>query len=346
MVDNVFGFAKIHPDKPGGEVWNLTTTPNEDDRFDTNQEVITNDDGTFRFRDDDDAEISILTSALFEEDDIVDDHGDLDLDEGGRGYMMNVKDWRDIEFDFCLYVHDYTAKEGIAITVGGGRHSNPQPFCEGCGYILRIYYNGDVQWEKEQWHNNKVPAPVFGDNILQGGIKDKWLYGKLTRINKKQNDGTTAVELTFYVNSSGDKKTWVLVAQVTDVAGWGSSGSECNGKSDQVLNWGFPIVKIDWDNAERVDWFGLSVREIQPTAPPSEDPEDPGDPTPPPETPTGHVQKILSFRFPIASILATSCDGILPTEPPQDPPPTIPPGEPPATGTITVYWTDYWKNGS
>lgn len=347
MADNPFGFAKIHPDKPGGETWSLQGDPNEDDRLDTDQEIIDNEDGSFRFRDDDSAQMAILTSALFDEGDIVDDHGDLDIDEAGRGYMMDPKDWRDVEIDFNMNVYASTANDGITIRVGGGRHSNPQPFCEGSAYILRLYYNGDMRWEKEQWHNNKIPHQQWGEQAIQGGIEGKWLYGKVTRINRKQNDGSTFVELTFYVNSSGDRKTWNLVSQVTDGGEWGNAGAECNGKPDQILNWAYPMVILNWDNAVRIDWGAICVREIQPTAPLPEDPTDPGQPGTPPEQPTGHVQKVMSFRFPIASVLATSCDGVQPPTPPQDTPtPPNPPGSPPTTGTITIYWSDYFKVGS
>jgi hypothetical protein len=343
MANNVFGYKKMYADKVNGESWSLTTDPNNDDRLDPNQDIVDNGDGTFRFKNDDNAELIILTSALFNADDIDDDHNDLDLDEGGRGYMMNVKDWRDVEFDFVIHVHDYTAKDGITIGVGGGRHNNPQPFCEGCAYKLRIYFTGDTEWIKEQWHNNKVSGHYNTANIIN--LKGQTIIGKFVRYNVKNNDGTTSVTMAFYINENGDKQTYNLASQITDIQGWGDSGQECGGKSDQILNWAFPMFIFGWDNADRIDWKDLVLREIQVTSPVPEDPTDPGQPTPPPEQPTGHVQKILSFRFPIASTLATSCDGILPQEPPQDPVPPNPPGDPPTAGVITIYWNDYWKVG-
>lgn len=327
-----------------------------------------------------------MTSALFNEDNIVDDHGDLDVDNGGRGYMMDPKDWRDVEVDFMFKVKDYTSTNGFIISVGGGRHTNPQPFCEGSAYLLRLYYDGSTQMLKEQWHNNKVPIPFEDSNespfppgadFTEDGIikdhivtqRDVWYYFKFVRYNIKGLDGKTSVKLEAYLNLTGDKKTWERFYSVTDTSGWGRSGDECNGERDQVLNWGYPMVRIEWKNATRVDWFGLHVREIQPTAPIPEDPDDNsgggggGDPggggggggqpeIPPAEQPTGLVEKIGSFRFSIASALATSCDGIEPANPPTDPPPgggdpgggNPPP--PAGSATVAVYWSDYWRVGS
>jgi hypothetical protein len=391
LADNPFGFSKIYADKPNGEIYTLGSDPNSDPRLELSHEVINNGDGTFRFTDDEDTVISVLTSALFNEDNIVDDHGDLDPDVGGRGYMMDPKDWRDVEIDFEFKVYNWTSTNGFTVTVGGGRHTNPQPFCEGCGYIIRFYYNGDTQLLKEQWHNNKVnvtyedsfdtdidPTTDPFDYVADEGIvknhienlRDKWCLMKVTRHNAKNSDGVSGVHFQVFLNPSGDKKTWVRIYSIIDTSGWGRAGKECNGKTDQVLNWGFPMVRIEWRNATRVDWYGLHVREIQPTAPV---PEDPGDNTggggggggggdggggsgggqpeiPPPEQPTGKVEKIGSFRFSIASAQATSCDGIEPANPPTDPPPGNGGGgnpPPPAGSTeISVYWSDYFKVGS
>lgn len=281
--------------------------------------------------------------------------------------------------DFCYRVVDWTAAHGISFVLGGGRHTSPQPYCEGCGYILRIYWAGDTQLLKEQWHNNKVPLPYGQENVQTDldpigspeishditedgivrnhitGIRNAWTLMKITRHNVKNTDGQTGVHLQAFMNQSGDKKTWVRFYSMIDYGGWGADGEECNGTPDQVLKWGFPMVRIDWENATRVDWFGLHIREIQPTQPPTEDPDDDpgggGQPeVPPPEQPTGYVEKIGSFRFSIASALATSCDGIEPTAPPQDPPPNPPdppPPDPPGSPVeFTVYLSAYYRVGS
>lgn len=346
----------------------MGTNPNADPRLELSHEVTQTPEGNWRFEDDDDISIVVLTSALFNEDDIVDDHGDLDVDSGGRGYMMNTKDWRDVEVDFSFLCEDYTSTASFTVTLGGGRHSTPEPFCEGCGYLLRMYWNGDTQMLKEQWHQNKVPLPYEDsqlegypagsdfteDGIIKGHLttlRGTWTCLKVTRHNVKDTDGKTGVHIQAFLNTNLDRQTWSRFYSVIDYSGWGRAGEECNGTPDQVLNWAFPMVKIEWKNATRVDWYGLHVREIQPTAPVPEDPDDGngdggGQPeVPPPEQPTGKVEKIGSFRFSIASALATSCDGIEPAAPPQDPPPN-PPDPPPATGgTFSVYWSDYWRNG-
>lgn len=373
MVNSAFGFAYKYASKPNGESYTLPADPNTDNRFDSEQEVINNGDGTYRFTDDNSVDFSILTSALFNEDNIIDDHSDLDPDSGGRGYMMDLKDWRDVEIDFMWKVDDYTNEDGWYLHVGGGRHANPQPFCEGASYVFKMFYNGDIQFLKEQWHNFKVPVEneddylhyVAGVNYAGDGIIEQfenlrglWCTCKFVRYNVKQNDGSTAVKLEFYANISGDKQTWELVTDVLDTAGWGADGEECGGNADQVINWGFPMVRFYWKNADRIDWYGLTIREIQPTGavPPPGDGGgggDGGEPpppyVPPPEQPTGKVSRIGSFRFSIASTLATSCDGVEPAEPPSDPNPppdggTDPP--PPAGGVLSFYLAEYFQVGS
>lgn len=376
MANNFFGFSKKYADKPSGETYTLSTNPNTDNRFETNQQIIVNNDGTFRFEDDDNATFSILTSALFNEDNIVDDHSDLDLGSGGRGYMMDPKDWGDIEVDFEFKPEDYSDKDGLEITLGGGRHSNPQPFCEGAGYVIKWFFDGTLQILKEQWHNNKVPAPhednfetiMTGLDFIGSGkikvfetMRGKWCFLKVVRYILPRNDGgVTPVKIEVWHNGAGDKQTWDLVCSVVDTQGWGSEGRECNGAKDQVINWRFPMVRFHWRNARRIDWYGIVVREILPNGPVVEDPDDTsggggggggggGQPTiPPAEIPTGKVAKIGSFRFSVASTLAMSCDGQdPPTTPPQDPP-TPPPDTPPPVGggEFQVKLAEYFKVGS
>jgi hypothetical protein len=49
-----------------------------------------------------------------------------------------------------------------------------------------------------------------------------------------------------------------------DNGGWGSEGSECGGKPDQILTWGGPVATFRWDGATDVDIRNFSVREIRP----------------------------------------------------------------------------------
>lgn len=380
MANDAFGYSYKYASKPGGESYTLSLDPNTDNRFDAELEVLHNADGSYRFTSDDNVDFSVLTSALFNEDDIIDDHGDLDLDSGGRGYMMNPKDWRDVEINFHWMVEDFSDEDGWYIHLGGGRHSNPQPYCEGCAYIFKVFFNGDIQILKEQWHNHKVPVPYedtytsipAGDfqgetgiieraigtpDSPQGGeIRNAWNLMKICRYNIKQNDGSTAVKIEVYMNGNGDKQTWIPLVELLDVHGWGDDDEECNGAPDQVMNWGFPMVKFHWENAENISWFGLVVREIITTTPIPEDPDDEeepgggGQPGTPPEQTTGKVSKIGSFRFSIASTLATSCDGVEPTTPPTDPDPPPPGGgpdpPPPAGGVISFKLAEYFRVGS
>ena len=290
--------------------------------------------------------------------------------------MMNAKDWRDIEINFHWMVEDFSDEDGWYIHLGGGRHSNPQPYCEGCSYIFKMFFNGDVQWLKEQWHNSKAPVPfedsintmppmgnyLGGSGIIEGAIggpngefRGNWNLMKFCRYNVKQNDGKNAVKIEVYMNTTGDKQTWTLLTDILDNGGWGTEDAECNGAPDQIMNWGFPMVRFTWENAENISWFGLSIREIITTTPIPEDPDDeeePGGGGQPgtPEQTTGKVSKIGSFRFSIASTLATSCDGVEPTTPPTDPDPPPPGGgpdpPPPAGGVLSFKLAEYFRVGA
>ena len=44
----------------------------------------------------------------------------------------------------------------------------------------------------------------------------------------------------------------------------GKEGKECDGKKNQIITWGGPIVTFRWDDATDVDFKFLSVREIDP----------------------------------------------------------------------------------
>jgi hypothetical protein len=386
LANNPFGFSKIYADKPNGEFYVLPANPNTDDRFDTDQEIIINNDGTFRFENDDDATFNILTSALFNEDNIVDDHGDLDIGNGGRGYMMDPKDWNQIEVDFEWKVADFSQTDGLEVTLGGGRHAKPTPFCEGCGYVVKFFYDGKIQILKEQWHDNKVPFPeedyivemepsadFIGNGTIQmfSRLVGFQMFTKFVLKKLPANDGNVIpVQIEVYHNFSGDKQTWTPLIKVLDQGRWGSEGAECNGARDQVINWAFPMVRFHWRNARRIDWYGINVREIQPNAPVPEDPDDNtggggtggggggtggggggggGQPEiPPAEQPTGKVAKIASFRFSVAATLATSCDGTdPPSSPPQDPPNPPPDTNPPVGGgEFQVKLHEYFRVGS
>lgn len=287
--------------------------------------------------------------------------------------MMAATDWGDIEIDFEFWVNDFSNVDGLEITIGGGRHTNPQPFCEGCGYVIKFFYDGRVQLLKEQWHNNKVPVPEedyftefggIGDfigngtvQVFEGSIANGWVLCKFVRrILPRNEEGITPVQIEFWHNGNGDKQTFDHIFTVIDRGGWGSEGQECNGKRDQILNWRYPMVRFHWRNSD-VKFYGVMVREIQPNAPLPEDPDDTsggtggggGQPTiPPPEIPTGKVAKIGSFRFSIAAVQAMSCDAsdppVVPPQDPPDPPPNNPP--PVGGGEFSIKLAEYFRVGS
>ena len=71
-------------------------------------------------------------------------------------------------------------------------------------------------------------------------IEDKWVGFKGIMWNMVQN-GKTVVKMEIWVDKNEDdleNGPWVKVDENTDSGGWGNSGSECGGASDQIITWG------------------------------------------------------------------------------------------------------------
>ena len=182
-----------------------------------------------------------------------------------NGFMQSAKDWKNVEMTGYVKVNSGQSGENFAWYARGGRHTgsgNPEG-CEGVAYKPALFYDGRVRFAKEQWH---VSYDFTDHKNAMSSIEDKWVGFKGIMWNMVQN-GETVVKMEIWVDKNEDGKQdgpWVKVDENTDAGGWGNSGSECGGASDQIITWGGPIATFRWDGATDVDIKNFSVREIQP----------------------------------------------------------------------------------
>ena len=340
MVNDIFGIALVYPTKANGETWTLSTNPDSDNRFDPGDNINSNSDSSFSLDDNDGARVSVFTTSGYLPDDIQDDHGELDIDAGGRGYMQSPNDWKNVEITGAFKMGG--PNDELSFYCRGGRH-NDSIRCEGFKYTARFHVDdGKIDFAKEQWHVSYVFSNMF-NSPWGGSIENDWVLAKFVVYNFKPSGSTrTGVKLEAWTNPSFDKITWVKSAEYTDVGGWGDSGDECGGTPDQIGNWGGPIVTYRWDNQDSVSFKWLSVREIQPSG----SVNDGGgvDNPLPTDTPAGFVESITSHKFSVAAFVTSTCDGEITSEPPSDPvPPNPPDTTPPPSSRITTYLADNWK---
>ena len=253
-----FGILKIYPTKQDGEQWYIKSNPDSDPHFSPQTKLEKNSDGSFKVKSSK-VRMGVFTSSGFHPDKISTlNHNRI----ASAGYMQSPNDWRDVEITGYVKLNSGT-NDNFVWYARGGRHTgygSPQG-CEGVAYKGELFYDGSTRWTKEQWHTGGYVFGEFGKNI--GSIKGKWLGFKVIMYNIVQND-KTAVKLELWVDKNNNND-WIKATEKTDKGGWGSTGSECGGKPDQIITWGGPIAAFRWDGATDVDIKNFSVREIVPT---------------------------------------------------------------------------------
>jgi hypothetical protein len=250
-----FGVVKIYPTKKGGEQWYIKSDPNSDPRFSPQTTMTKNSDGSFKIKSTK-VRIGVFTSSGFHPENIKTlNHNKIAL----AGYMQSPNDWKNVEITGYVKLNSGN-NDNFVWYARGGRHTgfgSPEG-CEGVAYKGGLFYSGATRWEKEQWHSGGYVFGEFGKNI--GPIKGKWVGFKVIMYNVVQ-DHKTVVKLELWVDKNNNNN-WIKAAEKTDKGGWGNSGRECGGKSDQIITWGGPIAAFRWDGATNVDIKKFSVREI------------------------------------------------------------------------------------
>src|SRR5690606_31579041 len=88
-----FGVKMIYPSKPGGESWFLGDDPNRDSRFDPQNTVSRNSDGSWKMRSDK-VRMNVFTSSGYNPSRIRTFNRDQ---LAAQGYMQDPNDWRNVE---------------------------------------------------------------------------------------------------------------------------------------------------------------------------------------------------------------------------------------------------------
>jgi hypothetical protein len=175
------------------------------------------------------------------------------------GYMQSPTDWKDVEITGYVKLNNGN-NDNFVWYARGARHTGygSPPGCEGVAYKGDLYYDGSTRWSKEQWHSGGYVFGEFGKNI--GPIKGKWVGLKVIMYNIVEDD-KTKVKLELWVDKNNNND-WIKAAEKIDKGGWGNTGGECGGETDQIITWGGPIASFRWDGATDVDIKKFSVREI------------------------------------------------------------------------------------
>jgi hypothetical protein len=280
LVNDIFGVRKIYPDKTGsdGHSWFLNSSGSnihgESARKGSDSE------GTYYTINSNQVRASAETELGYDEGDLELDHGKLDLNNGGRGHMMEKGGFRDLEMtgyfmgtksgsdDDCEYV----------LYCRGGEHHDSDRGCEGSAYKAAVNYNnGECRVRKEQWH-----VAYVNQNWRQGhggSVRNKWTGMKFVVVNRGQPENVV-VYMEIWIDKRNDNN-WERVYTFTDDGGWGGGGGHCGGDKDQILTWSGPLATFRWD-IEDVRFKNLSVREIKESGSFEPPPPGGGGPSPPP----------------------------------------------------------------
>lgn len=254
-----FGIKKIYPLKSGGEEWYMDmNNPNGDSRFNPQNSISKNSDGSWKMKSSQ-VRMGVYTSSGYSSSKIPTlDHSKI----ASKGYMLAPNDWKNIEMTMYTKVNKAGSDDNFAPYSRGGRHTGggaPEG-CEGSAYKGDLFFSGKVRFAKEQWHVSYV---FTNYETGTSSIKGKWVGFKFVLYNFQDSNGKTAVKMEFWLDKSNDGN-FVKVDENIDKGGWGNEGKECNGAPDQIVTWGGPIATFRWDTATDVDFKNLSVREIQP----------------------------------------------------------------------------------
>lgn len=158
LVDK-FGVKMLYSTKPGiGEEWYMDmANPNDDKRFDPQNTITKNSDGSWKMKSNK-VRMYIFTSTGYDKDKIV-TYDEKQL--ASKGYMQSPNDWKNVEMTGYIKLNAYSSSDDKFQWYNrGGRHIDPEP-CKGTGYKGNLFYSRQVLFAKEQWHNRDGDGYVF-----------------------------------------------------------------------------------------------------------------------------------------------------------------------------------------
>ncbi len=245
----------LYPTKAGGETWFLQTDALNDKRFDPQDTITRNADGSWKMKESQ-VRMHARTSTGYDASKIPTYDRDV---LASRGYMQAANDWKNVEMTGFIKVNAASdMSDNFAWYARGGRH-NDDLACEGSSYKGSLHYDGRVRWQKESWHvSYDQTAYKTGTTSLKG----RWVGFKSIMKNTTYN-GKPAVKLELWLNENADKVTWKKVYDTLDYGQIGGDATHCGGAVDAMpITWGGPLATFRWDSASDVDFKWLSVREI------------------------------------------------------------------------------------
>jgi hypothetical protein len=251
-----FGVEMLYPSKEAGQEWYMDMiNPTSDGRFNPQDQITLNADGSWKMRSDK-VRMYVYTSNGYNPHQITSDGGQSRV--AARGFMGSPNDWRDVEITGYVKLNQFTENDDFVWYTRGGKHSDSDQ-CQGSAYKGNLFYHGETQFSKEQWHVSYAKSPTIS---ATGSLSGKWIGFKFVMYNFATSEGKPVVKLENWIDPNSDGKNWEKVYEGGDAGKWGRSGTECQVKADQIITWGGPIASFRWDFAQDVDFRDLSVREI------------------------------------------------------------------------------------
>jgi hypothetical protein len=255
---DVFGVTMMYPTKPGGESWALADSATSDRRFDPQNTITRNADGSWKMKSSQ-VRMSVFTSTGYSSSNIPTYDRDV---LASRGYMQAANDWKNVEMTGFIKVNSASdMSDNFAWYARGGKHNDNNSGCEGSAYKGDLYYDGRARWAKETWHVSYDYSPY---KPATTSLKGRWVGFKVAMRNTTV-DGKPAVRMESWVNENADKVTWKKVYDFVDSGNFGGDAQHCGGAVGAMpITWGGPIAVFRWDSATDVDFKWLTVREVQP----------------------------------------------------------------------------------
>jgi hypothetical protein len=252
---DAFGVELLNPTKAGGQTWAGTGNLNSDPRFDPQNTITANGDGSWKMRSTK-VRMQVSTSAGY-------NGGAIDTQDrdtlAARGYMQSPSDWKNIEMTGYFRVNasnDWS--DNIDLYARGGRHTDSSP-CEGSSYKGQLTYDGKVRWAKESWH----VSYDFWPYATGTSPRNRWVGVKAIQRNVNVN-GRTGVRLELWLDEDSDGRGFRKVYETVDAGDRFGDSTHCGGSTGAMaLTWGGPLAVYRWDSATDVDFKWLSVREIE-----------------------------------------------------------------------------------
>jgi len=254
---DVFGVTMMYPSKAGGESWALAADATNDPRFNPQNTITRNADGSWKIQSSQ-VRMSVFTSTGYNVGNISTYNRDT---LASRGYMQAPNDWKNVEMTGFVKLNAASDMgDNFDWYARGGRHTDSLA-CEGSSYKGALHYDGRTRWQKETWHVSYEQAAY---KAATSSLKGRWVGFKAVMRNTLVNN-QAAVRLELFLNDNADKVTWRKIYDMVDAGGWGGDASHCGAASNAMpISWGGPIAVFRWDSASDVDFKWLSVREIQP----------------------------------------------------------------------------------